>query len=77
MQYELFFHGKVRDVAAPYLGLAMLISLGVGISNATLAGWQDSSRKSATIEFELDTIEQALLDLGVEIGFSSSGGKLA
>ncbi|NES81701.1 MAG: hypothetical protein F6K10_10010 [Moorea sp. SIO2B7] len=60
MQDELFFHGKVRDSAAPYLGLAMLISLGVGISNATLAGWQDSSRKSATIESELDTIEQAL-----------------
>lgn len=60
MQDELFFHGKVRDAAAPYLGLAMLISLGVGISNATLAGWHDSSRKSATIESELDTIEQAL-----------------
>ncbi|NEN98438.1 MAG: hypothetical protein F6K50_23870 [Moorea sp. SIO3I7] len=60
IQDELFFHGKVKDAAAPYLGLAMLISLGVGVSNATLAGWHDSSRKSATIESELDTIEQAL-----------------
>jgi hypothetical protein len=60
IQEEPIFHGKLRDVATPYVVLATAISLGAGISATAISGWRHSSRKSAEIEQQLSSLEQHL-----------------
>ncbi|MUL35774.1 hypothetical protein [Gloeocapsopsis dulcis] len=60
LQEEPVFHGKLRDVATPYLGLASLLSLGTGVASVTVAGWQQSSRKSAQVEQQLSGLQKSL-----------------
>lgn len=60
LQEEPVFHGQLRDVATPYLGLASLLSLGTGVASVAVAGWQQSSRKSAQVEQQLSGLQQHL-----------------
>lgn len=60
LQEEPVFHGQLRDIATPYLGLASLLSLGTGLASVAVAGWQQSSRKSAQVEQQLSGLQQHL-----------------
>ncbi|NEO97270.1 MAG: hypothetical protein F6K58_00845 [Symploca sp. SIO2E9] len=60
MEKEQIFHGRLRDVATPYLGLAAAISVGAGVTSVAVAGWRESSRKSAQVEEQLLTLKQDL-----------------
>ncbi len=60
LQEEPIFYGKLRDIAAPYLGFATALSLGVAASSVVLAGWQQSSKKSAQLEDQLSAVQQNL-----------------
>lgn len=60
LQQESVFQGQLKDVATPYLGLVAAISLGAGIANVAVAGWQISSRKSSQVEEQLSILAQNL-----------------
>ncbi|MEM7578726.1 MAG: hypothetical protein AAF316_02555 [Cyanobacteria bacterium P01_A01_bin.80] len=60
LQEEQFFHGKVRDIATPYVIAATLISLGAGISVAGFNGWRRSTSKSNSYEKEVSSLEENL-----------------
>ncbi len=60
LQEEPVFSGQLRDVAAPYLGLATALSVGAGVASVALTGWRQSSRKSTQIEEQLLGLQQHL-----------------
>lgn len=60
IQQEPVFSGQMKDVAAPYLGLAAALSLGVGIASIAVTGWRQSSRKSAQVEAQLSSLQEHL-----------------
>jgi hypothetical protein len=60
LQQEPVFQGQLKDVATPYLGLVAAISLGAGIANVAVTGWQLSSRKSSQVEEQLSILAQNL-----------------
>lgn len=60
MNQEPLFDGKLKDVAAPYVGLAALLSLGTGVASIAISGWRLSSRKSEQIQGELSSLQQQL-----------------
>jgi len=60
LQDKQVFHGQLRDVAMPYLGLAGALSLGAGIATVAVTGWQLSTRKSVAVELQLSGLEQNL-----------------
>ena len=60
LQEEPVFDGRVRDIAAPYLGLSGLLSLGAGIASVAVTGWKRSSLKSAQFEQQLLGVQQQL-----------------
>jgi HAMP domain-containing protein/uncharacterized membrane-anchored protein YhcB (DUF1043 family) len=67
LQEEPVFHGKLRDIAAPYLGFATVLSLGVAISSVAMTGWRQSSKKSAQLEDQLSTVKQNLKQTETQI----------
>ncbi len=60
VQEESFFHGRLRDVAAPYVVFATLVSLGTGISIMALGGLHHSGRKSLDYQNKLSRLEKDL-----------------
>ncbi|NER27291.1 MAG: hypothetical protein F6J89_06540 [Symploca sp. SIO1C4] len=60
MEKEQVFHGRLRDVATPYLGLAAAISFGAGVTSVAVAGWRESSHKSAQVEGQVSTLKHEL-----------------
>ncbi|MEM7554682.1 MAG: hypothetical protein AAF378_11365 [Cyanobacteria bacterium P01_A01_bin.84] len=60
LQNESFFHGKVRDIATPYVIAVTLISLGTGVSVAAFDGWRRSKKKFISYEKELSQLENNL-----------------
>lgn len=56
LQKEPVFQGQLRDISTPYLCLASVLSLGVGVASAAFFGWRSSSRKSSQIEAQLSTL---------------------
>lgn len=60
MNQEPLFDGKLKDVAAPYVGLAALLSLGSGVASIAISGWRLSARKSEQIQGELSNLQQQL-----------------
>ncbi|MEM9923463.1 MAG: hypothetical protein AAF915_06900 [Cyanobacteria bacterium P01_D01_bin.50] len=74
-QEESLFDGRLRDVAAPYVILATVLSFGTGLSLAALAGWQHSTKKSLDYKNELSRVKENLqLKEGLlqELHFSES-----
>ncbi|NJM19439.1 MAG: hypothetical protein HC907_12405 [Richelia sp. SM1_7_0] len=57
---ESFFNGKLRDVAAPYVVFATLLSFGAGISVAALTGLQHLNRNSLNDKQKLARLEKDL-----------------
>lgn len=57
---EPLFVGKLKDVAAPYIGLATALGVSAGIVNLSLAGWKNSTRKSQKVVEKLSGLEQQL-----------------
>src|SRR6476646_4252118 len=57
IQQEPVFSGQLKDVAAPYLGFAAALSMGVGIASIAVTGWRQSSRKSAQVEEQLSSLK--------------------
>ena len=60
VQDEPVFSGELKDIAAPYVGLAGAIALGAGIASFSVSGWRQSSSKSAQIEDQLSGLKDAL-----------------
>jgi chromosome segregation ATPase len=60
LQEEPIFVGKLKDIAAPYVGLATLLSAGAGIASLTMGAWQQSSRKADKLEEHLSNLQQQL-----------------
>jgi len=59
-QGQPVFQGNFEELAVPYLGLATVLSLGVGLTSATLLGWQLSGRKSAHTAEQLSMLQRDL-----------------
>lgn len=57
---ESFFHGKLRDVAAPYVVLATLFSFSAGVSVASLTGLQHLIYNSSNYKNKLARLEKDL-----------------
>lgn len=57
---EPVFSGTVKDLAAPYVGVVGVLSIGMGVAGIAIAGWQQSARKSAHVEAKLSTLQQTL-----------------
>ncbi|MEM1392196.1 MAG: hypothetical protein AAF757_16620 [Cyanobacteria bacterium P01_D01_bin.116] len=62
IEEESFFYGRLRDVAAPYVLLATVLSCGAGISIAAFIGWKQSTQKSLQFKSELSKIKIYLQD---------------
>ncbi|MFP4124250.1 hypothetical protein [Coleofasciculus sp.] len=60
LQEEPVHHGKLRDVAMPYLGLVSVLGVGTGIATIAVTGWRQSSKKSAQAEEQLSDLERNL-----------------
>jgi hypothetical protein len=60
LQEEPTFNGQLKDIAAPYLGLAGLLSLGAGCASVAITGWRSSTRKSSQVEAQLSNLAQSL-----------------
>lgn len=60
VQEEPLFFGELKDLAPHYLGVAGLLSAGVGITSLAMMGWQQSNRKSAVVEQKLAQLTQTL-----------------
>jgi hypothetical protein len=54
------FVGEIKELAAPYLGLATVFSLGAGIVSLTLTGWRHSSRKLSKTEEQMSALKHQL-----------------
>jgi hypothetical protein len=59
-EQEPFFSGRLRDVSTLYVVAATALSIGAGISAASVCGWRHSARKSSEIKLELSSLEQNL-----------------
>ncbi|MEQ8752729.1 MAG: hypothetical protein RID09_04305 [Coleofasciculus sp. G1-WW12-02] len=62
VQEEPIFFGELKEFAPQYLGVAGLLSAGVGLTSVAMMGWQKSSRKSAEVEQKLANLAQNLED---------------
>jgi hypothetical protein len=60
VQKQPIFHGRLRDIAAPYLGFAATLSLGAAVSAIAASGWRKSARTSAQVEAELSVLQKNL-----------------
>jgi hypothetical protein len=53
---------QVRDYAAPYMGVAGLLSVGIGLSGAAVVGWRRSSGKANSLDHKLEVMQRQLDD---------------
>ena len=60
LNQEPVFSGTIKDLAAPYVGVVGILSIGVGVAGVAIAGWQQSSRKSGQVEAKLSNLQQKL-----------------
>ncbi|MGC1393840.1 MAG: hypothetical protein WA828_06125 [Coleofasciculaceae cyanobacterium] len=60
LQEEPIFSGQLRDIAAPYLGLASILSLGAGFASVAITGWRSSTHKSSQVEAQLSNLTENL-----------------
>ncbi|MBE9031145.1 hypothetical protein IQ266_15530 [filamentous cyanobacterium LEGE 11480] len=52
------YNGPVRDAAMPYLMLAGITSVGLGISGVAVAGWRKSAKQAAALNDRVNDQEQ-------------------
>ncbi len=53
---------QVRDYAAPYMGVAGLLSVGIGLSGVALVGWRRSVGKAGDLDAKLEATRRQLDD---------------
>jgi hypothetical protein len=54
------FAGPFRDLSTPYLGLALAMSIGAGVTHLSLKSWQAAARKLNRAEEQLAYLKQQL-----------------
>jgi hypothetical protein len=57
---DRIFEGQLKDIAAPYCGLAGFLSLGAGLLSLAVTGWRQSARDAEEYEQQLAEIERQL-----------------
>jgi hypothetical protein len=56
------FIGQFKDLAAPYLGLALALSIGAGVTNLAVLRWYQSSRALGLATDRLSALKQQLTE---------------
>jgi len=56
------FVGQLKELAAPYLGLATAASLGMGVMSLTMLGWSQSSGRLSQSKDEIAKLQKELRD---------------
>jgi hypothetical protein len=59
---ENIFDGKLQEIAAPYLGLAGLVSLSVGVAGVSVSGWRRATQRNEEVEQQLSSLRQSLTE---------------
>jgi hypothetical protein len=54
------FTGQFKDLAGPYVGLSLALSIGTGIGNLGLLRWYQSARKLNLVEEQMVALKQQL-----------------
>ncbi|NJL39512.1 MAG: hypothetical protein HC840_16370 [Leptolyngbyaceae cyanobacterium RM2_2_4] len=67
LEDEPVFSGEVKDLAAPYLGIATVMSLGMGVATISALGWSQASRKSAEAEDQVSSLARDLQEKEAQI----------
>ena len=56
------FTGQFKELAAPYLGLALVLSIGAGATNLSVMQWHQSARKLGVINHQMSALKQQLVE---------------
>jgi hypothetical protein len=56
------FTGQFKELAAPYLGLALVLSIGAGATNLAVMQWHQSARKLGVISHQMSALKQQLVE---------------
>ncbi|MEO1184277.1 MAG: hypothetical protein AAFX46_05980 [Cyanobacteria bacterium J06636_27] len=62
---QSFFHGEVRDVVSPRMGVALGLMLGVG--SISVIGYSQSASKLKKLEKQLSSVQKTVLEKDVQI----------
>ncbi|MEO0837832.1 MAG: hypothetical protein AAF063_02860 [Cyanobacteria bacterium J06643_5] len=62
---QSFFHGEVRDVVSPRMGVALGLMLGVG--SISVIGYSKSASKLKKLEKQLSYVQKTVLEKDVQI----------
>jgi hypothetical protein len=54
------FTGQFKELAGPYLSLALALSIGAGATNLAVMRWYQSARELGLIEKQLSAVQQQL-----------------
>jgi hypothetical protein len=54
------FTGQFKELAGPYLGLALALSIGAGVTNLAVMRWYQASRELGLAEQQLSGLQQRL-----------------
>jgi len=67
LNQEPIFSGKIKDFAAPYVGIVGLLSIGTGVAGVAIAGWKQSSSKSGQVETKCSHLQQKLAEKELQL----------
>lgn len=67
LNQEPVFSGTIKDLAAPYVGVVGILSIGAGVAGVAIAAWQQSSRKSGQVEAKLSNLQRTLAEKELQL----------
>jgi hypothetical protein len=56
------FTGQFKELAAPYLGLVLAMSIGAGATNLAVMRWHQSARKLGAVNNQMSALKQQLME---------------
>jgi hypothetical protein len=56
------FTGQFKELAAPYLGLVLAMSIGAGVTNLAVMRWHQSARKLGIVNNQMSALKQQLTE---------------
>lgn len=56
------FTGQFKELAAPYLGLVLAMSIGAGATNLAVMRWHQSARKLGMVNHQMSVLKQQLIE---------------
>jgi hypothetical protein len=56
------FTGQFKELAAPYLGLVLAMSIGAGATNLAVMRWHQSARKLGMVNSQMSALKQQLIE---------------